>query len=98
MALGKKIGSQIHECIQEYEGGETYESKLAHDADQIELMLILKQEFDTGNPRAILWFDNAVLRIKTEAALKLAQTIRDTPSDEWWLRNPKDSHWVDGKG
>lgn len=96
LPLDTKVGSEIHTCITEYEAGETYEAKLAHDADQIELLLILKQEYDTGNPRAMVWYDNAIQRITTDAAQKLAQAIRTTPSDEWWMANPKDPHWVHG--
>lgn len=96
LPLDTKTGSEIHTCIAEYEAGETLEAKLAHDADQIELLLILKQESDTGNPRAMTWFDNGIQRIKTEAAQKLAQAIRSTPSDAWWMQDPKDPHWVHG--
>ena len=84
---GTATGLKIAEYICEFEEGKTLESQLAHDADQIELLLVFKREFDTGNPRGMVWFDIVVQRVKTPAGLKLAETIRDVPSDDWWIVN-----------
>ena len=71
--------------IEEYEDCKSLEARLAHDADQLELLLILKQEFDTGNGRAMEWFSAVADRLSTEAAKKLAEQIRTTSFDAWWL-------------
>jgi putative hydrolase of HD superfamily len=81
------IGRLIAEYVEEYEKGETLEAQLAHDADKIELLLVLKQELDTGNPRAADWFDSVEKRISTEIGKKLAAQIKTTPFDAWWLLN-----------
>lgn len=90
------LGSEIVDHIEEYNKKETLEAKLAKDADQLELLLCLKEEHDVGNPRAMEWFENGVKRLITEEAKKLASTIRETPSDEWWLKNREDPHWING--
>lgn len=79
------LGIEIVEIINEYEEGKTLEAQLAKDADQLELLLVLKKEQELGNPRAALWFENACKRLKTATAQKLATTILHTSTDEWWL-------------
>lgn len=92
-----EIGKQIASLQQEYKESETLEAQLAHDADQLELLLILKQQQDIGNPQAEKWMDNAVKRLKTSTALQLAEEIRSTSSDTWWMKNKEDPHWVKPK-
>lgn len=83
------LGAQIVEHIHEHEKNECLEAKLAHEADKLELLLCLKQELDTGNPRASEWFDKAARLLHTETGKKLAAEIRNTPFDEWWLEDEK---------
>jgi putative hydrolases of HD superfamily len=90
------LGPDIVAYIQEFEAAHTPEAQLAKDADQLELMLVLKAELDTGNPRAHDWFENAFKRLKTPEAKQLAREIRTTPFDAWWLQNKDDPHWVHG--
>jgi len=89
------IGPEIVHWIQEYENAETLEAQIAHDADQIELLLVLKKEHELGNLQAMEWFKNTVKRLKTSIAHQLAQTILTTPSDDWWIGNREDVHWID---
>jgi len=81
--LRQEIGS----FIEEYEEADTIEARLAHDADQLELLLILKQEYDTGNGRAMEWFAAVSERLTTDAAKKLSKQIHQTPFDDWWLKD-----------
>lgn len=80
-----KSGQKISEILEEYNQGKSIESQLAHDADQLELMLVLKEEHEKGNPQAMVWFERGCRRLKTEIALGLAETIRNTPSNSWWF-------------
>lgn len=89
-------GPEIVEWIEEYEKGESLEAKIAHDADQLELLLVLKQEHDLGNSNALEWFQNGQKRLRTTVAKQLSQAILETPSNEWWLGDKHDPHWVDG--
>lgn len=94
---GSPYGQEIVSYIHEYENCQSSESKLAHDADQLELLLVLKQEFDTGNPRAMDWFDVVCERLITETAKELAKEIKQTPFDAWWLKDKQDPHWIKKK-
>ncbi len=90
------FGAEIAACIREFEAAETIEARLAKDADQLELLLILKEELDLGNPRVPAWMDAACARIKTSAGKKLMEEILATPSDHWWFTDKSDPHWVNG--
>jgi len=79
------FGDEIYALLQEYNENTTWESKLAHDADALELMLVLKQLYEMGNPRALDWLDNCMKRLQTDPAKIMAQEIMNTPSDEWWF-------------
>lgn len=90
------LGVELVELIKEYEEGSSLEAQLAQDADQLELLLMLKREEEQGNQRATEWFKNAVKRLKSPAALQLAEAIAQTDSDHWWMGDRTDSHWIDG--
>lgn len=90
------LGPEIVAFIQEYEEGITLEACLAHDADQLELLLLLKHEEERGNTRAGEWMENLMKRLQTDAGKKMGEVICQTPSDEWWWQNKSDPHWVDG--
>lgn len=90
------FGPEFSGYLQEYNEGKTVEAKLAHDADQLELLLVLKKESEKGNSRALQWFDRAVQRLQTQAAKTLAEEIKQTPNDSWWFRDQEDPHWIHG--
>jgi putative hydrolases of HD superfamily len=96
IASGSFLGPEIVAWIQEYEQGTSLEAQLAHDADQLELILVLKREQELGNPQASAWIENTLKRLKTEAGKKIGETICLTPSDNWWLEDKKDPHWING--
>jgi len=96
LARGSETATKIASYMREFDAEETLEAKLANDADQLEMLLVLKRESDKGNPRAMLWFESVIQRVKTAVGQKLAEEIRVTPSDEWWMTDPKDAHWVHG--
>jgi 5'-deoxynucleotidase YfbR-like HD superfamily hydrolase len=91
------FGEEIAGCVREFEDAETPEARLAKDADQLELLLMLKEQRDLGNPHAQDWIDTALLRLKTDAGKELAQEILSTRWDEWWFNDKSDPHWVEGK-
>lgn len=90
------MGGEIVSWIDEYEQGATLEAQLAHDADQLELLLVLKQEQEKGNHRAYEWFQVGMKRIKTAIGKQMAESIATTSSDDWWMGNRQDPHWIDG--
>lgn len=90
------FGPEIARYINEYEERKTIESSIAHDADQIELLLVLKEELDKGNSRAKDWFVIVAKRLKTEMAIKIANEILIRPFDAWWIQDKDDLHWING--
>jgi putative hydrolase of HD superfamily len=87
------FGSEIKELIFEFLEEESLEAQLAHDADQLELILALKEYKDIGNRYADEWLDFAVKRLHTGIARTLAETILRTDSSLWWFSDKSD-WWV----
>ena len=85
------FGESLAELIKEYNALETREARLAHDADQIALILDLKALSDMGHPPTSKWLPAAVKRIKTGLGKRLTEAILATEWDEWWLKNYVDT-------
>lgn len=94
LAATLPFGADILAVNEEYEAQQSPEARLAKDADQIEWILSLKEQVDTGNSRAESWMHIAVKRLKTTAAKKLAAEIIKTNSDRWWFGDGRDEWWV----
>jgi len=77
----------VRDAFREWSHGDATESRLARDADRIELMLALKELLDLGNTRAREWLDAAEPRLETDTARDVARAIRSTPFDRWWRRD-----------
>jgi len=90
------FGDDYRGAITEFSGRQTRESQLAHDADQLEMILALKEYKDLGNRYADEWYPFAVRRLKTEIAQRLAETIWSTDSTRWWFDDDSD-WWVKGR-
>jgi len=90
-------GAEIAAAIREFEAGETPEARLAKDADQLELLLMLKQQADLGKPNVDEWITPLLARLKTDAGKRLADEILTTRWDAWWFGDKTDPHWVEGK-
>ncbi len=89
-------GQEFRALIQEYNESQTLEAQLAHDADQLEMLLVLKQLSEAGNSHAMKWFDKTEERLQIKEAKEVAAEIRTQSSDAWWLYNPEDPHWIHG--
>lgn len=91
-------GDEIAAWVREFEARETPAARLASDADQLELLVMLKEQSDLGNPHVEDWITSLLARLRTDAGKQLAQEILATRWDEWWFSNKEDPHWVHGKG
>jgi putative hydrolase of HD superfamily len=89
-------GAEIVAYIREFEAAETHEARLAKDADQLELLLMLKEQSDLGHPHVDEWITPLIARLKTDVGKRLAEEILATRWDEWWFGDKDDSHWVEG--
>ncbi len=89
------FGADYRATLQEFIGKQSREALLAHDADQLEMVLSLKEYKDLGNRYADEWYPFSLQRLQTEAAKQLAETIWETDSTKWWFDDDKD-WWVKG--
>jgi putative hydrolase of HD superfamily len=90
------FGDTILSVINEYEERKSIESIIVKDADNLEWILSLKEEVDTGNIRALLWIKSAVQRLNTKNAKDLVKVILNTDSNDWWFdeKSQKSKWWV----
>ena len=89
------FGAEIKTVIKEFNEKKTREALLAHDADQLALILQLKEYGALGNQYSQEWLNFAVRRLCTDQGRKLADTIRQTDWTQWWFRDKSD-WWVNG--
>lgn len=94
VAASVPFGDDIQATITEYEAHTSKESLIAKDADNIEWILSLKEQVDTGNTRAKGWIVPAVRRLKTPHAIALVKVILETDSNDWWFEDKDDDWWV----
>ncbi len=94
---GLPFGNEMKNLFREFNEARTLEAKLAKDADQIDLILDLKEQLDLGNSRARDWLSFAVKRLLTEPGRRTARKILESESDGWWFDKNTD-WWVNGGG
>ncbi len=87
------FGEEILQVTGEFNSLQTREALLAYDADQIELILMLKEQRDLGNKYADEWISFALKRLKTDAGKELAQEVIETDWTLWWFKDKSD-WWV----
>ena len=91
ITAGLPFGASIANLIDEFNAGNSPEAKLAHDADQLSLILELKTLSDIGYAPPDKWLPPVLKRLKTEIAKKIARSIMQTNRDDWWLNNYVDT-------
>lgn len=95
LTQGLSFGDDIKQYIEEFNRKETRESFIARDADQIALILQLKECGDLGNKYSDEWINFALQRLSTDQGKKLSEMIIRTDSSQWWFKE-KGSWWVNG--
>lgn len=95
MTKNISFGNDIICIVDEFNRGETIEALIAKDADQLDLIMELKEQSDLGNRYADEWIFYAKKRLVTESAKKLAEEILETDHTEWWFQKKTDL-WVNG--
>jgi len=89
------FGDDYRSLHAEFTARQSREARLAHDADQLEMILALKEHKDLGNRYADEWFPFSLQRLQTDVAKSLAETIWTTDSSRWWFDHDSD-WWVNG--
>jgi putative hydrolase of HD superfamily len=90
------FGEDIKAIIGEFNEKKTRESHIAHDADQLALILQLKEYGDLGNKYSMEWIEFAIKRLHTTNAKTLADCILKTDFSEWWFKDKSD-WWINGR-
>jgi len=93
---GLVFGDEVISLINEFNSAESLEARLAKDADQLDLILELKEQLDIGNSNAEDWLFFAEKRLMTDTAKQMSHEILRTGSSEWWFDKQTD-WWVNGK-
>lgn len=88
---------EIGEFIREFNEARTPEALLSHDADQIELILQLKEQKDLGNRYAKDWLNYALKRLRTSTGRELARAILERQFCDWWFKGEEEDWWVKGR-
>ncbi len=92
---GLPFGGEIADLLAEFRAQESPEARLVRDADNLEMLLQLKEHHDVGNKNANEWIPFTVARMKSERAKKLAEAILAGDSSAWWFDKSSD-WWVRG--
>jgi putative hydrolase of HD superfamily len=85
------FGTELADLIDDFNTCRSFEAKLAHDADQLALILDLKSLSDIGYKPPQKWLPFALQRLQTQTGRTLADSIMNTEYDAWWLENYVDS-------
>ncbi len=91
------FGNDIISLTHEFNEGNSLEARLSRDADQLDLILELKEQLDLGNRSAKDWLGYTLKRLQTESAKRLAQEAMNTTYTDWWFEKKSD-WWVNGPG
>lgn len=89
LTMGLPFQDDLRDLISEFRAGETLEAKLARDADQLELLLELKEQHDLGNPYAHKWMENVSGRILTGLGRDIRNEILKADHSLWWFEKYK---------
>lgn len=94
MTANLPFGEEIRTLTHEFNSKTTLESKLANDADQIEMILQLKELGDLGNPYSREWISTATKRLLTDDGGRLARSVMNTDFSAWWFKEKDDDWWI----
>ena len=85
LAIRLPFGEEIASLVREFSEKSSPEARIANDADQLDLLLHVKEQADIGNLRTSPWIEFAFQRLLTEPARHLARLAMETDSTDWWL-------------
>ncbi|MBW1780286.1 MAG: HD domain-containing protein [Deltaproteobacteria bacterium] len=92
---GLVFEDEVIALANEFNAGETLEARLSKDADQLDLILELKEQLDLGNSQADEWLSFALKRLLTKSGRRVAQEILASKRDAWWFDKRTD-WWING--
>jgi putative hydrolase of HD superfamily len=78
-----EIGQAVRALVDDYEGQESVEARLARDADKLE-SLIQAREYQAHGHDVQPWVETAAAALRSETARRLADAFRRARPDQWW--------------
>jgi putative hydrolases of HD superfamily len=78
-----EIGQAVRALVDDYEGQESAEARLARDADKLEC-LIQAREYQAHGHDVQPWVETAAAALRSEAARRFADAFRRARPDQWW--------------
>jgi putative hydrolase of HD superfamily len=84
LVRGVVFGAELEALLAEYREGKSREARLARDADQLALILELKELDGIGYRPPQSWLPNVRRRLQTETARRLADEVMKIPRESWW--------------
>jgi putative hydrolase of HD superfamily len=87
MAKGLSFGAEMQSLMEEFRAQTSLEALLAHDADQLALLIDLKSLQDVGYASPGQWIEHVAPRMKTETGRRLARGILEIDWNHWWLKD-----------
>jgi putative hydrolase of HD superfamily len=78
------FGPRLGALIAEYRTGTSPEAELARDADQLALILELKDLLEIGHESPKSWLPHVLARLRTDTGKAMAAAIMATRRDAWW--------------
>lgn len=88
-AMPDEVAATVQQLVHEYEATESIESRLAHDADKIEMLLQAREYRAESQHNTAEWEQSATATLQTAAAKHLAEAITATDPEKWWSAFPK---------
>lgn len=95
---GTGLEEEILEIFDDLEEVQSLEASLAQDADQLDLILNLREQQDLGNKYASKWLEYALQRLRTPQGRALGSQIMNTDHTDWWFNGPEKSWWIRKNG
>jgi putative hydrolase of HD superfamily len=83
-ANGVPFGTSLTGLVAEYHDGVTPEAQLARDADQLALILELRELEGVGFAVTRDWLPHVQARLKTETGRAIAKALSAARRDDWW--------------
>ncbi len=90
------FGDDLRDLFREFKERKSREARIAHDADQLSMIVRLKECGDLGNKYTDQWIAFILKRLDTEKAKELAEGILASDSTDWWFEDKSD-WWVNGE-
>jgi putative hydrolase of HD superfamily len=82
-AMPNAMAKIFQDLVAEYQAGQTLESQLARDADDIETLLQAAEYRAQGHDTAA-WRQRSIAALRTGSARQLAQAIGTANPHSWW--------------